>query len=137
MTGTVYSSYKMFGFPQKLADVQMQKWSAPLHVRLKPTNRCNHRCWYCGYQHQNNLSLGMGADPTDMISEEKMQEIIEDLVALRVQAVTFSGGGEPLLYPHLLPSVAALAQAGLALGMITNGALLTGSKAEGLANRMR
>lgn len=30
-----------------------------------------------------------------------------------------------------------MAQAGLALGMITNGALLTGSRAESLANRMR
>ena len=48
------------------------------------------------------MQLGEGVDQKDQIPEDKMMEIVEDLVNMGVKAVTFSGGGEPFLYKPLL-----------------------------------
>lgn len=45
----------------------------------------------------SQLQLGEGMDIRDKIPEKKMFEITEDLAAVGVEAVTFSGGGEPLI----------------------------------------
>ena len=37
-------------------------------------------------------------DQKDQIPEDKMTEIVEDLVNMGVKVVTFSGGGEPFIY---------------------------------------
>jgi len=60
----------------------------------------------------------------DQISSKKMCEITSDLISLDVKAVTFSGGGEPLLYPHLISSIEKLGAAGIKVAAITNGSLL-------------
>jgi len=48
------------------------------------------------------MQLGEDMDQKDQIPEDKMMEIVEDLVNMGVKAVTFSGGGEPFLYKPLL-----------------------------------
>ena len=45
-----------------------------------------------------DLQLGEEIDVRDSIPEDKMNEIVDDLVKMDVKAVTFSGGGEPFLY---------------------------------------
>jgi radical SAM protein with 4Fe4S-binding SPASM domain len=59
-----------------------------------------------------------------------MLEIISDFKDIGVKAVTFSGGGEPLLYPYIEEAMEAVLEAGIDLSIITNGTLLTGRKAE-------
>ena len=80
---------------------------APVHIRIKPTNVCNHDCYFCAYRSQD-MSLGEDMDKRDRIPREKMLEIADDLVAMGVEAVTFSGGGEPLIYPHLVETIERL-----------------------------
>jgi len=125
----VYTNAKIFHFHRKLADMRAGKWSAPIHVRLKPTNRCNHRCSYCCYRSEN-LLLSERMDERDEIPREKMREIVSDLVEMGVRAVTFSGGGEPLCYPHIVEAVEGLAAGGVKVAMLTNGALLAGGAAQ-------
>jgi MoaA/NifB/PqqE/SkfB family radical SAM enzyme len=50
-----------------------------------------------------------------------------------VRAVTFSGGGEPLCYPHLAQAASRLASAGIRLACLTNGSRLRGGIAATLA----
>ena len=50
-----------------------------------------------------------------------------------VKAVTFSGGGEPLVYPHIVEAMQGVLDAGIDLSIITNGQLLKGERAEVLA----
>jgi sulfatase maturation enzyme AslB (radical SAM superfamily) len=62
-----------------------------------------------------------------------MFEIAEDLVAMGVRAVTFSGGGEPLIYPRIADVVERLGVGSVQVGMLTNGSRLFGEAADALA----
>lgn len=105
-----------------------QERCQPVYIRIKPTNRCNHNCSYCHYR---NAYLELDEyDPRDEIPKEKMLEIISDMKEMGVKAITFSGGGEPLLYPYIEESMQAILDAGIDLSIITNGSLLNGRRAE-------
>jgi MoaA/NifB/PqqE/SkfB family radical SAM enzyme len=128
---SVYSSLKVFGFPDHaaLADGTLR---APVHVRIKPVNACNERCWYCAYRFAD-LSLGSEMNLRDRIPSEKLDEIVDDLIAMGVKAVTFSGGGEPLIYPGIAHTVRRLAAGGIRIGSLTNGVALCDDVADALA----
>jgi len=130
----VYSSGKIFHFPDRLQKIAAGEIPPPIHVRLKPTNRCNHRCSYCCFRNPE-LYLGQGMDERDEIPQAKMREIVADMVNMGVRAVTFSGGGEPLCYPHIVETANSLADGGIKVAMLSNGALLKGEAAELLARR--
>src|SRR5208283_2551031 len=101
----LYTKMKVFHFQDKLDSLPLESGRIlpPLHIRIKPTNACNHNCWYCAYKAEG-LQLGKDMDKRDRIPREKMLEIIADLAEMGVKAVTFSGGGDPFVYPHLLRS---------------------------------
>ncbi len=132
--GLLYTKMKIFHYPEKLASLPREKDAIlpPLHIRMKPTNACNHNCGYCAYR-VDKLQLGQSMQKADAIPREKMLEIVEDVVAMGVRAVTFSGGGEPLIYPHLLESCQALRAGGVRIAALTNGSLLRGELADFLA----
>ncbi len=125
---TPYSNLKIFAHAGELQKVKEGKRIAPIYVRIKPTNRCNQNCYYCHYKNPY-LELDQ-YNPADEICREKMLEIIQDFKEIGVKAVTFSGGGEPLLYPYIEEVMEAVLEAGIDLSIITNGSLLTGKKAE-------
>jgi MoaA/NifB/PqqE/SkfB family radical SAM enzyme len=62
-----------------------------------------------------------------------MFEIVDDVIAMGVKAVTFSGGGEPLLYRALPDVIDRLAAGGIKIGTLTNGANLKGRMADAFA----
>ncbi|MBT3295605.1 MAG: radical SAM protein [Verrucomicrobia bacterium] len=132
--GNVYSSSKIFHFPDRLQKIAAKEIPPPIHIRLKPTNRCNHNCAYCCYRNPD-LQLGEHMQERDQIPPAKMREIVADLVDMGVRAVTFSGGGEPLCYPHIVETANALMDGGIKVAMLTNGARLDGEAAELLAQR--
>ena len=120
-----YSNYKAFHFSDRLELLANQKIPSPTHVRIKPINACNHKCWFCAYR-VDDLQLGDQMSLRDSIPKQKMSEIIEDLIEMKVKAVTFSGGGEPLIYPHLIPALRRLAEANIQYAVLTNGSFLKG-----------
>ena len=125
----LYSADKFMMFPEHLQVLREGGLPAPLHVRIKPMNHCNHACWYCAYR-SDGLQLGEDMDLQDQIPAAKMFEIVQDLIAMQVKAVTFSGGGEPLLYKPLPEVVERLAAAGIRIGALTNGSNLKGRVAD-------
>ena len=127
----VYSSLKVLEFADRLQR-DTGPLAAPVHVRIKPTNACNQSCSFCAYRY-DELQLGDQMDVRDRIEREKMREIVEDLVAMGVRAVTFSGGGEPLIYRFLAETIRGLAAGGIAIGCLSNGAALEGDVADALA----
>lgn len=129
---TLYSSMKFLRFADTLDAVANGRVVPPVHVRIKPINRCNHHCWYCAYR-ADNLQLGSDMVEADSIPPQKMREITEDLIAMGVKAVTFSGGGEPLLYKTLPETVERLAQGGVRVATLTNGSNLRGRMADAFA----
>ena len=131
-----YTTMKVFHFRDKVDSLprQCDRIEPPVHIRIKPTNVCNHNCRYCAYR-ADGLQLGQDMGPRDSIAKDKMAEIIDDLAEMGVKAVTFSGGGEPFCYPHLLDAVKRLAKTPIKLAALTNGSMLTGEIAELFAER--
>jgi len=128
--GTVYSDLKMFHYKDKLDSLpRCEAITSPIYIRWKPTNRCNHGCSYCAYR-SDNLQLGKNMSEKDETPKEKMLETAKCLVDMGVKAVTFSGGGEPLLHPDLLETAGILHDGGIKLACLTNGAMLKGEIAE-------
>lgn len=133
---TQYSDLKIFYHQDRLEALRSKKPVAPIYVRLKPTNRCNHHCSYCSYGSGNKDYLTANRDQVrhaDMIPWPKLQEIISDMGQMGVKALTFTGGGEPLSYPHILDAVHLAKARGIDVALITNGSLLSGEIASEFA----
>ena len=128
----VYSKLKFLRFRDQLEALENGHVAPPVHVRIKPMNPCDHDCWYCAY-HDENLQLGNLMEYKDRLPREKMMEIVDDLVEMGVKAVTFSGGGEPLIYPHIAEAVNRLGKNGIKLATLTNGSHLHEDIAEAFA----
>lgn len=128
----LYSHLKFLNFREHLDALAEGRLVAPVHIRLKPINACNHDCWYCAY-HVDWLQLGKLMEYKDVIPREKILEIIDDIVGMGVKAVTFSGGGEPLMYPHIAECVEKLARGGVKVAALTNGSNLKGKVADAFA----
>lgn len=127
---SLYTNLKIFHFKDKIESLSKKdKIMPPIHIRIKPTNVCNHNCSYCSYR-VGNVQLGKDMITKDFIPKEKMMEIIDDIIEMKVKAVTFSGGGEPFCYPYLLDTVKKLANSSVKFATITNGAMLKGEVAK-------
>jgi len=131
--GGKYSILKIFHHPEKLKALAEGRVSAPLYVRVKPTNTCCHNCFYCVYNPEFS-SIHPESNREDMIPREKMMEILDDFKNMGVKAVTYSGGGEPLTYPHIIETLKKTLEYGIKLSMITNAQKLNGEAAEILYN---
>lgn len=128
---TPYSQLKIFYHQDALNHLIRGERCNPVYVRIKPTNKCNHNCSYCHYKN-SYLSLD-DYNPLEEIPREKMIETIGCFDELGVKAVTFSGGGEPLLYPYIEEAIDLINTIGIDMSIITNGSLLKGNKAKLLA----
>lgn len=129
---TLYNALKFLRYPDHVAALREHRVVAPIHIRLKPTNHCNHHCWYCAYK-ADNLQLGEEMQEQDSIPPERMDALVDDIITMGVKAVTFSGGGEPLLYKPLPKAITQLHQGGVKVAAITNGSNLKGHIADALA----
>lgn len=125
------TNLKIFNYPDKIRSLpgHVDEVLPPVHVRIKPTNICNHDCWFCAYR-QDDFQLGETMVERDQIPLDRMMEIVDDLIDMEVKAVTFSGGGEPFVYPHLLKTVRRLADNRIPFASLTNGSRLSGEIAE-------
>ena len=130
---TPYSNLKIFAHSEALKSIGDGKRIAPIYIRLKPTNYCNHKCYYCSYA-DSDLGLRDVVNRQDQIPWDKMQEIISDMRDVGVKAVTFSGGGEPLVYPYIVTAMRKVLEAGIDLSIITNGQLLKDERADVLSH---
>lgn len=126
-----YSNLKIFHYQDKLDSLPItnETIKAPIHIRIKPTNVCNHNCWYCAYK-VDNLQLGQDMVERDYIPMEKMMEIIEDCKDMGVKAITFSGGGEPFTYRYFNETIKKLIEYKIPFASLTNGSKLKGEIAE-------
>lgn len=124
-----YSDKKIVWFPEKLKSYTENRITSPIYVRIKPLNRCNHKCFWCVY-HEPEMS-GMHQDmiKSDKISIEKMREILLDLKDMGVKAVTYSGGGEPLMHSNIVEILSLTKNYQIDLSVITNGQFLKGEVA--------
>jgi len=76
----------------------------PIHVRLEPTECCNMRCIFCVWHdteiHKNIASV-TSYTGTASFPFERLLELIEELKELGTKAISFTGAGDPLVYPRI------------------------------------
>jgi MoaA/NifB/PqqE/SkfB family radical SAM enzyme len=145
MNKNKYSDYKIFYFPEKIKSFIDNKISAPPYVRIKPINLCNHGCFFCAYSTGFRVNDGAEVEhidskmhqdmsEKDFIPKDKMFEILDDLKEIGTKAITYSGGGEPLVHPDIVEIFRKTSENSLDLSIITNGQNLAKERAHALAD---
>ncbi len=71
---------------------------------------------------------------SDVMPLDKATELINDLKDMGVKAVTFSGGGEPLMHPDICEMMTQCLENGIDISVITNGQSLSKERAQILKN---
>ncbi|MDH6139960.1 MoaA/NifB/PqqE/SkfB family radical SAM enzyme [Kitasatospora sp. GP30] len=100
----------------RVADVAAgAKSAAPLVVDLDPTTFCDLACPECISGKLLNQSR---------FSPERLLALAEELVAMDVRAVILIGGGEPLAHRGTRKVLRTLGEAGIAIGVVTNGTMI-------------
>lgn len=89
----------------------------PKSVDLHLTSICNLNCSYCWF-HSSLLSKKYGGKHIDF---PLFMKTIDDLHALGVESLTFSGEGEPTLHPMIKDMIDYANERGFRLKILTNG----------------
>lgn len=124
-----YSEWKIFYHTDHINKLLKGERPGPIYIRMKPTNICNQRCYYCAYA-DDSLFDGRKVDSRQSIPWEIMEKTLYEMKEMGVKAVTFSGGGEPLCYPSVMDMLRTVETLGMDYSMITNGQALRGEAAD-------
>ena len=133
MMSNKYSDSKIVWFNDKLVSLKDDYVTSPIYVRIKPINNCMHKCFFCVYN-ADYSGMHETMSKKDILDKNKLFEVLDDFKEIGVKAITYSGGGEPLLYPHIVDTFKKTKDNGIDLSIITNGQLLKGEKAQELAS---
>ncbi len=112
--GDPFSPFKILNHLDVLQAVARGEVAPPVTVEIDPTNVCNHRCQWCVSTMSHN---------GEEFTFEQLTRLIDDLVRLGSKSVVLKGGGEPTLHKQFNAMMRKVADAGLALGVITNGTM--------------
>lgn len=122
-----FSSLKAAWHIDKIRDLRDGKDVVPSHVQIIISDLCNQNCHFCAYRMDSGFSTSQFADeegnrnPNRRISYEKCIEIIGDCADLGVEAIEFTGGGEPTVHPKWKEIIGYAQERGMQTGLVTNG----------------
>lgn len=125
----IYSQLKPAWHMDRIQKMRDGLRPAPVHVQLVLSDLCNHDCSFCAYRITAGLSNELFPEngeknPNRRIATDKAVEIIDDCAALGVQAIQFTGGGEPTVHKDHLALFAHAQARGLKTSLVTNGVKL-------------
>lgn len=118
-SGRMLGGHKSLGHLDRLAQWQAGWLPAPVTIELDLTDACNHACPGCTFSYLVNISK-------EQMPLELAESIINQVADIGARGLTFSGGGEPLVYgaERVLGLMRLAKDRGLDIGLITNGSLL-------------
>lgn len=115
------SKYTGFNPPLKLAlHPQFGKLVAggkvyPINVEISPSGFCNAHCDFCFY-----ADGALGDHRKEFLETDRTLRLLEELEELGVKSVSWTGGGDPSLHPHIDQLVSYTRLCNLKQGMFTN-----------------
>ena len=115
---------------ERIADLRKGRDIVPTHVQLILSDLCNQDCHFCAYRMEGGFSTQNFADekgnknPNRRIETAKALEILDDCAAAGVEAIEFTGGGEPTVHPDWLRIIGHAQALGMQTGLVTNGVRL-------------
>lgn len=98
----------------------------PVSVQIILSDLCNQDCAYCAYRMSGYPSNQMFKDehgnknPKRQLDTDLVLKLLEDLQAMGVNSVEFTGGGEPTIHPDFARIVMDARSKGFGIGVITN-----------------
>lgn len=104
--------YQESVYPHVREVAQGRRLSSPLVIDLDPTTVCDLACPEC--ISSNVLNNGQ-------ISRDRIETLAEEFARSQVKAVILIGGGEPLLHRSIGTVIRTLHDAGIQIGLVTNG----------------
>ena len=87
----------------------------PIFMEVGLTDRCNMNCYWCITENGRDNKAGA------YLEIEPLKRYFKDFSEMGGKALTYAGQGEPTFYPHFEEAVLSAKEAGLQLGMMTNG----------------
>lgn len=120
---------KILSCYREIQQILAGKMPVPRTIEFFLSNVCNHACAGCHsrYMHKNKVKF---------LDFDKMKEVVSSFAELGVEGVEISGGGEPLMYPHIVSAIAFMRGKGLKVGVFSNGSLLTEELSEFLVQNL-
>ena len=96
----------------------------PIHMRIGIMGACNMRCNFCNFHSQNEEGFYDLFSFRHSIPTDKAVALLREFAATGGRAVTFCGSGECTIHPGYAAICLAAHEAGLRIGLITNGSRL-------------
>jgi len=118
-----FSPYKILYHIPTILEILSGKNPFPVSCEIDPSNYCNHSCEWCYFVESRESHL-------TSIPREILLRVVEELAKGGTKAITFTGGGEPLLNEATLPAIEKASAHGIKIGLVSNGALLDKEKCE-------
>jgi len=98
-------------FPDYLAGKRI----VPINIEISPCGVCNASCDFCWY-----AQGAAGSHRKTFLGTVELLRLIDDAAAMGVRSISWTGGGEPSLYPAIASAVAHVSLSGMEQGMFTN-----------------
>jgi len=93
----------------------LHKKILPIHIQLNPTNKCNLRCSFCSCKN---------VDRDYELTKDQLFAIIVEYSKFGCDAITITGGGEPLMHPDINWLIQFCNMYHIQVGLVSNGLLL-------------
>lgn len=98
-----------------------QTIDTPFHFQVDIMGACNHRCPFCFFR-EGAINTGVERNSIRnlMLPTDVALRAIDQFKEAGVKALTFAGGGEPLLHPQANAILGRVLERGMEYGLITN-----------------
>ena len=106
---------KIWSFYSDAKKLYNKELVIPRFVSIWLTTACDLNCKWCFFSKHNKSAK-------QFINTQKLYKFIDELATLGVEAIEFSGGGEPTLHPDCFTIAEYAVKKGLKVGLLTNGA---------------
>ena len=103
-----------------------KKNPSPITIEIDPSNTCNHSCPFCisGHLHLKKYK-GTEYFNRTILNKNTFHDLIKDLVKLNIEAINWTGGGEPTQNTYLGEAIKFIKKnSSIEMGMFSNGTLL-------------
>ncbi|MEK7598956.1 MAG: radical SAM/SPASM domain-containing protein [Patescibacteria group bacterium] len=102
----------------------------PIYLEVSPAGMCNHRCVICAPEMLNYPNRFLPLNAIKRVLKELKEVREEDPDGLGVKSIQYAGEGEPTLHKNFAEIVYLTREAGIDVGMLTNGTGLNAKLAE-------
>jgi organic radical activating enzyme len=108
---------KLIHHQEHLAKIERRDVVGPINIDIWPNNTCNFNCKYCCFGEYFNGHKRDGIE----LELDDFTHAIDVLQKYGLKAVSFSGGGNPIMWKYFDEGVDYVYKKGLKISLVTNG----------------